>query len=337
MSDSGYDVERETDTDRTEWNRLVERSSQGTPFHRFECLELLAERSDIDLLPLACYNGQEPVGVFPVFERSYSFVSTVFSPPPGLKVPYLGPILLDHDHLSKRNLERRQWRLVSSCLEAIESESSPQYLHFRSTYDFRDPRPFDWEGFDVLTGFTYVVDLTPGREQIFDRFSSDARSNVRECEDAGCTIELAGKDSVERIVDQVRSRYADQGESYPLDSSFVEALYERTPSGVVRPYVCTLDGEFVGGNVVLASENTWFPWVGAATPESDLGINDALHWRAMQESIDRGARSYDLVGADTDRLSAYKSKFGPALEPVYTVRRSTRYMRAVEQVYRALG
>lgn len=333
MEGSPFELVRVADDDRDEWNRLVREASQATPFHRYECLELFADASDMRAHPLVGYKGQEAVGLFPLFERSYPFVSTVFSPPPNLKVPYLGPVLVDHDHLSRRNVERRQNRFVRSCLDHVRSTIDPKYVHVRTTFGYRDPRPFGWAGFDFSPRFTYVVDLTPGRERLFDRFSGDARSNVRDCEDAGCVVELGGVEGIRRTVEQVRERYEEQGQSYPLDSSFLEALYERLPAGDVRPYVCTLDGEFVGGNVILASENSAYAWVGAATPDVQLGINDALHWRAMKDGIERGESYYDLAGANKKRMSSYKSKFAPELEPYYVVRQRTPYMRVAEEIY----
>ena len=333
MDTSPYEVVRLSDDDQDEWDRLVRESSQGTPFHYYESLETFSSSSNTRLHPLVSYNGQEIVGLFPVFERSHSVVSMTFSPPPNLKVPYLGPILIDYGHLSRRNLERRQLRFVRSCLEHLRSTVGPQYVYLRTTFGYPDPRPFDWEGFEFSPRFTYVVDLTPGREQLFDQFSRDARSNVRDCEDAGCVIELGGIEEIRWTIEQVRERHEEQGESYPIDSSFLEALYERLPSGAVRPYVCRLDGEFVGGNIILTAGDTACAWVGSATPDVGLGVNDALHWRAMRDAIDRGELRYDLAGANKERLSSYKSKFAPDLEPYYVIRKRTQYMRVVEGVY----
>lgn len=333
MDESPYEVVRISADDHEEWDRLVRDSSRGTPFHYYDSLETFATNSNTRLHPFASYTGEEAVGLFPVFERSYPLVSMAFSPPPNMKVPYLGPLLVDHDHLPRRNLERRQLRFVRSCLEHVWSTLGPTYVYLRTTFGYSDPRPFGWEGFEFTPRFTYVVDLTPGGAQLFDRFSGDARSNVRDCEDAGCAIELGGIEGIRSTVEQVRERHEKQGESYPLDSSVLEALYEQLPSGAVRPYVCRLDGEFVGGNIILAAGNTAYAWVGAATPDVDLGINDALHWRAMCDAIDRGERFYDLAGANNERLSSYKAKFAPDLEPYYVIRKRTQFMKAIEYAY----
>lgn len=317
--------------DAGEWNALVERSSQATPFHRYESLETFAEHSDTRADLLVGKKGGNPVGIFPVFTYSYPFVSAALSPPPNLKIPYLGPALIGDGERKRSSRERRRWRFVRRCLDHIRSAIGPEYVRFRTSPRYRDPRPFVWEGFDADSRFTYVVDL--GQEDLFKRFSSDARSNVRDCEDAGCEITVGDAESIRKILAQVRTRHEEQGLSYPIDASFIESLYERLPSGALRPYVCKLDGEFVGGNIILTDDDAAYAWVGAATPDIDLSVNDAIHWRAMRDNIERGAERYDLLGANKKGLSEYKAKFAPTLEPYQRIRKNAQYVGLAESVY----
>lgn len=315
------------------WNDLVERSAQATPFHRYESLDVFAEYSDAQVDLLIGRKGDEPVGVFPVFMYSYPFVSAALSPPPSLKIPYLGPALIGDGERKQSSRERRRWRFVRRCLDHLQSTIGPEYMRFRTSPRYRDPRPFVWEGFDADARFTYEVDLTVGEDELFGRFSSDARSNIRDCEDAGCEIAVGNGGSIRKILEQVRTRHEEQGLSYPLDAPFIESLYERLPAGALRPYVCTLDGEFVGGNIILTHDDDAYAWVGAATPDIDLSVNDAIHWRAMRDSIERGTARYDLLGANKKGLSEYKAKFAPTLEPYQRVKKSAQYMEFAESVY----
>ena len=91
-----------TRTDGDGWNGHVERSPEATPFHRLEALELFAEYADAELHLLVGTKGQEPVGVFPLFVRRQFGVATAFSPPPALRVPYLGPATLNMAKLKPR-------------------------------------------------------------------------------------------------------------------------------------------------------------------------------------------------------------------------------------------
>jgi len=331
----GIDVEPVGAEDADRWDRIVERSPHGTPFHRYAVLETLADHADATLHPLVGYKGQEPVGVFPGFEVTRGPVTTLFSPPPDLKATYLGPALANHGNAKRRKAERRHRRFVEGCLSWFE-DRSPKYVHVRTAPGYDDARTFEWNGFDAHPAYTYRVDLARGEDALWSAFSGDARSNVRGVEDADadCSVEVGGEDAVRRIVEQVTARHAEQGERYPLTPALVTDLYDRAPGGTVRPYVCTVDGEFATGMVALAFGDTVYRWQGGARPEVDLPVNDYLDWEIMRDAIGEGFDTYDLVGASTRRLTGYKAKFDPELSIHLSVERGTWYMEWAAEAYK---
>ena len=332
------DIEVFDSADRDRWNDLVEQSSQGTPFHRFEALEVLAEHSDSDLHPMVGFKGQEPVGLLPIFSINKGPVTAAFSPPPDLKVSYLGPALVNFQKLKQRKAERRHTRLVGNCIDLVEEELNPKYTHVRTAPWYDDPRPFVWNDFEVEQAYTYVVDLTDGTDALLDRFSGDARRNIRNGtgDDVDVEIHEGGAAAVRRIISQVKDRHDEQDESYNLSPDTVATLYERLPEGTIRPYVCTVDGRFAGGVVTLEDDTTIYRWQGGAKPDTDVPINDRVDWHIMQEAVDRDLEYYDLVGANNKRLCGYKAKFAPELQTYYSIQEGTRSMNLVSGLYKQL-
>lgn len=336
------EIERIDDDRREEWDSAVEQSPQSTLFHRYRALEVQAEESGAELTLLMGFKGQEPVGVCPVFELSKGPVTGAFSPPPNLWVPKLGPAFLNMAKLKQRKRERRRRRFVDGVFEWLDEEIGPRYVRLRTSGGLDDARPFKWNDCAVTPEYTYVTDLTPGRDAVLEQFSSDARSNVRQGEDAdGYTIEEGGVDAVDRIMDQVKARYDSQGEPFPVPNSFPRKLYERLPDGRIRPYVFRTDEgagaeEFVGGILAYDDGETVARWHGGVKPAADvdLPVNDLLDWRLMSDAIDRGRTAYDLVGAGNPRLNRYKAKFAPDLEGFYEVERSSAAMNYLMSAYR---
>jgi len=322
--------------DPTRWDRLVERAPASTPVHRYGGLRALAEHAGATLHPLAGYKGQEPVGLFPVFEKAKGPVSAVFSPPPDLKVSYLGPVTHNLEKLKQRKRERRHRRFVEGCLDYLDETVGPSYAHFRTGVDYADPRPFLWNDFEVTPRYTYVVDLERDPDDLFAAFSSDARSNVRSAGDADCEVYEGGREEIVRIVEQVKARHDEQGKSYLVTPAFVTDLYESLPDGAVRPYAVAVDGEFAGGMVVLEDDDTVYRWQGGAKPDASLPVNDVLDWQIMQDAIERGRSGYDLVGANNPRLCGYKAKFAPTLRTYHSLQRGTRSMNVVSGLYSRL-
>ncbi|MFC7210686.1 GNAT family N-acetyltransferase [Natronoarchaeum sp. GCM10025321] len=322
--------------DRERWNRHVDQSPQSTPFHRYEALEVLADASGTELYPMVGYKGQEPVGLLPVFVLSKGPVAAAFSPPPDLKISYLGPALLNFEKLKQRKAERRHDRFVEGCIDRLEAECNPRFVQVRSGPWYDDPRPFGWNEFKVTPAYTYVVDLDSDRDELIQSFSSDARRNVRGSTDADVEIKVGGRRSIKRIITQVTERHERQGESYNLTPETVTALYGRLGEETVRPYVCTVDGAFGGGVVTLEDSGTIYRWQGGAKPETDVPINDLLDWHIMTDAMDRGTGQYDLVGANNQRLCGYKAKFAPELKLYYSIQHSLPGMGLLSGLYKQI-
>lgn len=329
------DVRLATDDDRTRWNECVERSRHGTVCHEFEALHVQAEHSGATLHPLIGFKGQEPVGLFPVFEIRKGFVSTVFSPPPHLRVPYLGPAFVNMGKLKQRKRERRQERFMDGCFEWIESELAPKYSHLRTTTAVTDSRPFTWNDFDVTPEHTYVVDLTPNEDELLMQFSSDARSNIRGADEDAYDVDVGGDEEIRRIVEQVRRRYESQGVGFEVSEEFVCDLADRAKNGSVRPYTLRVDDEFVGGILALEYGDTIGRWLGGVRTDTDVNLstNDLLDWAVMCDGQSRGLTQYDLVGAATPRINRYKAKFNPTLRTYYTIEGGSWGMQRVASLY----
>lgn len=325
----------ERDAERESWNRLVERSSQTEVFHRYEALEVQADHADATLHPFVGYEDGEPVGLFPVFELRRGFVTTVLSPPPKLRVPYLGPAMIDSDHLDTYRTAERTREFVHGVLDRVDSSLSPRYVHLRTGDRYTDTRPLLWRDFRTRTRHTYVVDLTGGRETVLSSFSSDARKNVTGTDGDAYEITVGGSDAVRDIFRQVRARFERQDIDFAVPVGFAVDLYEQLPDGAVRPYVLRIDGEFVGGILALDDGDRVSRWQGGVrVGESDLPVNDLLDWRIMTDAMATGVGEYDLVGADNERISSYKAKFDPDLRSFTSLWRGSRITSLLARGYR---
>lgn len=330
------DVMRLEGDGREKWNQLVEQSPHARLFHRYEALSTQAEHAEGILHPLVGYVGEEPIGLFPFFELKQGPVQTVFSPPPELRVAYLGPALLNQNGLKQRKRERRQQQFVDSCFEWINAEIGPRYEHIRVHGRYDDLRPFLWNDCDVTPSYTYHVDLTPGHDDLLMMFSRDARSNIRNSRDGTHTVEEEGEKAIHEIIEQVTRRYENQNIAYRVTPAFVMDLATRLPDGSVRPYTLRIDGEFLGGILALDDGDTVYRWQGGVRIDTDfdLPVNDLLDWHVMADAIERGRTVYDLVGADNPRINRYKAKFNPDLVPFYSIERGSSVVTTLAHAYK---
>lgn len=306
-----------------QWNECIEGSGQASPFHRYEALSTLATAADANLYRLIGYKGEDPVGVFPLFELSYGPFQIVKSPPTELEVPALGPVHWIRTP-KQRKRERAAKAFIDNCTEWIEENLDPSIVDIRTVDRYDDVRPFIWNGFDVAPAYTYVLDLTPGEEALWNQFSSDARSNIRDGEDKDYAVEEAGRDAIDTVISHIQKRYAAKSLECGVDPPLVRELYDRLPEGYVRPYVCYLDGSIVGVQLALDDGSATYRWLSAGDVDIDFPVNEILDWHVIRDAIDRENERYDLVGGMEPSICQYKSKFGPKPTPLYIATRKTR-------------
>ncbi|WP_459192724.1 lipid II:glycine glycyltransferase FemX [Halosimplex sp. J119] len=328
------DITRITADDFDEWDRHVRRSPEATVFHRSAVLEHLADYTGATLHALVGYKGQEPVGVFPLFELEKGPIRMAFSPPPGTWVDYLGPACLNMAKLSRRKAERRHERFIEGSLEYVDERIDPLVTRVETTPLYDDVRPFQWDGHSVELNYSYVVELTD-EDDLLSRFSSDARRNIRDADADAFEISRGDAGDVRVILDQVARRYREQGEAVSVPTEFVAALARSLPDDAIAPYVCHVDGEFAGGILVVADDDTVYRWFGGVSPhrEVSVAVNDLLDWHVMTEAMDDGRSYYDLVGAGARSVNEYKAKFAPELRTFYAVESNPVLMEAMSTAH----
>jgi len=329
--------------DIDEWDRALP-SSGFEVFHTPEALEVLDEHTSAERRLYGVFKGQEAVGLLPVFVSSYGIGRTVTSPPTGMGVPRLGPIVMPTSP-KQRKRESVTREFVELVLAELDTSSARSLLHMECPVAYEDPRPFQWADLEVGQVFTYVLDLADrDAEDVRSGFSRDLRKNVRRADDTDMTVSVEGVDAAMNVYDDVADRYAEQDEVFPVGRAFyrdlVSALGDRARTYVARGG----DGEYLGGILVLYSNDTASFWQGGVGKSYDgVSVNSRLHWAAITDVIDgdvpiEGAdvTGYDLVGANTPRLCEYKSKFGADLVPYYTVESSGVGMSVAKRAYTSI-
>jgi hypothetical protein len=334
------DVERRTDPSLEgldgEWDDLVSRSPMGTLFHRWEALRVIEAHSDAALHPLVGFKGQEPVGILPVFELRKGPVTTAFSPPPGMGVPTLGPVLFNYRKLKQRRFEKQNNRFIEACLEWIESEMDPKYTHIVGSKGYDDVRPFQWNEFETAPRYTYDIDLSVGADALLDSMTSDARKSIRNTPADSYAIERRGEEGLEYVLGRINSRYDDGDGGLFLDEEYVADLREALGPERLLVYVAEADGRPVSGRLTLRDGDGVTLWQGSPKPsvDVDVPINDLLNWRSMVDGIEAGAATCNFVGANTRHLCRYKAKYNPTAVPYFEIERGTRAMNVVSDLYR---
>lgn len=309
-------------------------------FHYPELLSVLEEYSGAgELVLFGGYKGDRLVGMLPVFIKKHPLgMRVITSPPPGMHVPHMGPVLMPASP-KVRKQERLNQTFIDGVMEQIGIDSrSMMFVVCSPAYD--DPRPYRWDGFNVDVSFTYHVPADVDQpDELLATFSKSRRREIRKGAESDVTIERGDLEDARRVYEQTQERFAEQNEyfgvTWPYVRDVVLALDERSRIYVARDPA----GEFLSGIIVLYSNETGSFWLGGVrTTYDNVSMNSLLHWNIIKDIIEHetldSVQRYDMVGAGESRLSQFKSKFAPELQPYYVIDSGGLKMRAAKTAYR---
>lgn len=265
--------------------------------------------------------GQELVGQALVMKR-FDYNRNL-----GRKVhplPYLecldGPLLLEPSSGSEClvmvaenmiKLAKRTWATRLSLQPAVQASWASDPGAARILADL---------GFSGDPWSTYLVDLQPDEEALFNSFNRALRKNVRKCGRAGLrVVRMAGFEEYRDVFwtaytasekAQGRSPKPCFRATWDLD---VEGYYDHfiVTDESDEVYACLGMYTFNGRAVEITSTLTPRAW------EKKLPAQDLIHWEMMLAAKRRGAKVFDLAGFNPDPqtpkeegIRRYKKKWG---------------------------
>ncbi len=322
-----------------EWGTELPKSGFEV-FHLPEALSVITEHLDAECRLYAAKKGQETVGLLPLFIEERRVGRAVLSPPPGLSIPRLGPLLMPNSpKLRKR--EQLNQALIEGVLEDVGADSSTTLFRMLTSLDYTDPRPLSWNGLDLDPKFTYVVDTADASslESLMKRFSKSLRNKMRRLPEMDVRIRDEGRTGAVRIHEDVAERYLEQDKTPPVNRRFVEDLVDSLDDRY-RAYVARDDeGTYLGGILTLYSNDLAYFWQGGVRNSYDgISVNTLVHRQILDDIVTEpeleSITGYDLVGANTERLCEYKAKFCGELSEYYVAESSGVGMTTAKTAYR---
>ncbi|MEA5389559.1 hypothetical protein VB773_22060 [Haloarculaceae archaeon H-GB2-1] len=184
-------------------------------FHTPEALRVLDDYAEGDLHLYGAFKGDQPVALFPLFVREAAVGRFVTSPPPSLSVPHLGPLVMPNSP-KRRKHERINQTFAENVLDELDVETRGTLFRMVCPPEYTDPRPYDWNEFELTPRFTYVLDVgssTP--TEISDSFSSSLRREIRDADELDFDITVEGVDAARRVYQETTERFREQGSRSP--------------------------------------------------------------------------------------------------------------------------
>jgi predicted N-acyltransferase len=312
-----------------DWDELA---TSATIFHTWKYLKIVEKNTGTKLLPILARNGEELLGIFPVFLKKILWFNFIFSPPPGSVLPYLGPVIR-LKHLPSSKQESLYFAFCQKVNFFIEEKFKPIYTFYSFTENVIDTRPWIWRHHQIFPSYNYRISLNNPLETIWQSFKQETRKAIRKTEKAGIVVSEGKREDLVWLWQNLAQRYGAQGRTLPLEQKYLLDL-QRNFHDSVKVFIASKKTQRISGIIVLVSCGKAIVWVGhARTDTANLAPNDLLQWETIKWAKSQGLKELELIGANEPRLIGFKSKYNPNLILHFETKRYTFLGRLAEVIY----
>jgi len=321
-------------SDEREWKKLEGNPQHGTIFHTWEWLKIVERHTNMELYPIIGMKDTTVVGIYPIFLHK-RLLRSVFSPPPWVAVPYLGPVILEYEKLKQDKKEFIFIEFQRSVDEFIREEMRAHYSLIKTAPGILDARPLKWNGYIVEPIYNYVIDLRKGADSIFKNFKKKLRQNINRAKRRGISVEEGSKEDLEWIYETIVTRYEEQNRKTSLSKGYLIDLFNTFHPQNMKIFVAKYNGELIGGMIDFYYKNKVTSWLGNVKSNvGGMSPNELLQWEAIKHANKCGMEYYEEIGANTERLCHYKSKYNPNLLLCFSAKKyNTFFAKFVEYAY----
>jgi len=317
--------------DKEKWDNFVDKSPYGLLFHEWDFLKTIEKHSDFKAHTYGIYKGDNLISIFPFFYYKKMGLKMIFSPPPKTLVPHLGFIV--NNEFDNFRQSKKESYLKSIFIE-INNEikkHSPSYVNISTVPNFLDIRQFKWNGYSAEPRYSYVVKLNKSITDIWQSFRKEARNSINYGKKTGFEFQT-GKD-ISIFYKMLKDRYEEQNLKNPiLSKGYIEDLFNYFSDNLKVYYLYNNNREVISFGVTLEYKDRFLFWMGSTKAEKNS--NEYLLWKLIQFAKSKDFTKFDLVGANTENICNFKSKFNPKLELYFSLEKKTFISNIIKNTYK---
>ena len=315
------------------WDRFVDRSAEGTIFHKSYWLSTFATWQHLQLRIAGCFKGDELAGGMAfTFKRKYGMIKVMQVP---LKTPFFGPVLSDTETKYLSRTENHRHSVICSLIDFVMSEIG--MFTAVLTPPFEDIRPFIWNGFSPGIHYTYIKEISNDTD-LLDCYDSSVRRQIKKGEQQDYTFHTDNtKDFIFKARELEQRSFERQklNLDYASGNDFFSFISDLAEKGNAQTYTIKQGDTAVASQIVifdLPKKMAYYWLAGAEKQYLSTGLNQLLLHLVLKDIQEKGFRGFDFVGAGTESIARYKSTFNFPLVSMHSVTRTRGVTRLLLQI-----
>lgn len=240
--------------------------------------------------------------------------------------PFVGPVAnIEAIHPVSR---LTAWKSILTEMAAFLDDIPRSIVSVPLGRGVMDMQPFTWRKFKSSSIYTYLLDLTRSRSELWNNFSSERRKSIRKAEKDGITVEKIDDYSV---VDNLSKQTFDrQGMIHVPHQS--RLLNELSPKESFA-HVSFLQGEPLAGCLCVHDTKTAYYLVGGySSSNRHHGAGALAFWHSIQHSQSLELGKYDFEGSMVPGIERYFRDFGGDLTPSFRINKANLFLEMLLKI-----
>jgi hypothetical protein len=330
-----------SDIDQPTWDDIVINSNEGTLFHTWKWLKIMEKyiskkfffrTYNGKLYPLIVWEGEEVIGLMPVFFLETPFKKMAGSPPLSFEVPYLGPVMKKKSGVKPYKQQIIFLEFQKKIHEFLINSLKAKYIRIITSPGMSNPYPFLWSNYSVKPECNSVIDLRMGEELIWANFSHNVRNSIKRANKNGVIVTSGSKEDVESIYELLQDR-----QRVYAKKEFILDIFKNVPSENIRCFIAKKDDIPLTGMILLCYRNKVGVWFG--TPKNSMdGINpnNILIWESIRWAVSSNYQYFEIIGTSDKKTFPFKVQFCGETVPFFAMKWYSPINRLFESLYHNL-
>jgi lipid II:glycine glycyltransferase (peptidoglycan interpeptide bridge formation enzyme) len=224
--------------------------------------------------------------------------------------------------------------MVNLAAEEIDAELkriAPNYFLTIMVPEFSDIRPFQWLNYRITPSYTYMINLKPELDDIWEGFTSLCKQCIRKGEDLKCQL-VRGDDTV-GLTDLLTERYNEQGLNQMINPEYLKEVLKTYPENLILQSL--FDNDELVGVTLNQAYHRYLGWMGLTKPKNKKynNANEFMIWQLIQQAKSLGFDKFEINGANKQNLCQFRTKFNPHLEMYFTLSKKDTLGKLAETFY----
>ena len=319
------------------WDAFVDRSMEGTIFHKYIWLKAFARWQNLELRIVGCFKGIHLNGGMAFTCKKKFGVIKVMQIP--IKTPFYSPVLADADTKYRSKIESKRRATLNALTDFLMSEIGMFTAIFPPS--FKDIRSFIWKNFDTSIHYTYILELNSNTD-LLECYDPPVRRQIKKGEQQAYTFQKKNSQENILLAQQLEQRSFQRQNldlKYPVDESFTAFMNELDQEHSVQTYTILMDDKPAAAQIVIldqAKKMAYYWLAGAEQSLMSTGLNQLLLHLVLKDLQEHGIKGFDFVGAGTESIARYKSTFNFPLVSMHGVNKALGLAKAGLMIKRYL-